>query len=98
MRIIIEIEGTEAIVKTVQTGATVVQAPAAPGMPTNLVPPEVLAAAAAVGALNAGPAPSVGAQTPGAPPLPVSTTAPATSVAGVSDQPAGAAPTSSLNE
>ncbi|HXX77135.1 MAG TPA: hypothetical protein VEI53_01475, partial [Ktedonobacteraceae bacterium] len=70
--------------------------------PTNQVPPEVLAAAAATGALNAGPAPNIGEQTPGAPPLPLSTTAlgtsPTASVAGISDQPAGEAPVSSLNE
>ena len=87
MRIIIEIEGTEATVKTAQTGAVAVQ------MPTNLAPPKVLAAAAAVGALNAGPAPNVVAQSLGVPLVQLSMTAPGAPAAGVGDLPAGAAPT-----
>jgi hypothetical protein len=93
MRIIIELEGIEATVKTVQTGAVAVQVPAVSAMPTELAPPEVLAAAAAAGALNAGPAPNVTAQLPGVPALPLSMTGPGAPVAGIGGLPAGAAPT-----
>ena len=98
MRIIIELEGTEATVKSLPTGETAVQTQATPTILTNLIPPEVLAAAAATGALNAGPAPNIGAQTAGVPPLTLSTTAPAAAATGLSNQPAGAAPVPSLNE
>jgi hypothetical protein len=80
MRIIIELEGIETTVKKEQT------------MPPGLAPSEVLTAAAAVGAFDAGPAPNVAAQPPGVPPLPSSMSGPGAPAAGVGDLPAGAAP------
>ncbi len=98
MRIIIELEGIEATVKKEQTGAVAVQVPAVPTTPTDLAPPEVLAAAVAAGALSAGPAPNVAAQLPGVPSLPLSMTGPGAPVAGVGGLPAGMAPITSLYE
>jgi hypothetical protein len=92
MRIIIELEGIDATVKKEQTGAVAAQMPAVPAMPPGLAPSEVLTAAAAVGAFNAGPAPNVAAQPPGVPQLPSSMSGPGAPVAGVGDLPAGAAP------
>ena|SRR5215472_12671541 len=93
MRIIIELEGTETTVKAVHTDTTAAQAPVPIVMSTNGVPPEVLAAAAATGAINAGPAPNIGKQTPETPHLTPSATVPGAPAAGVGDHPAGAAPT-----
>jgi hypothetical protein len=91
MRIIIELEGIEATVKTAQIGAAAVQVPAVPTMPPGLAPSEALTAAAAVEVLNAGPAPNGAAQPPGVP-LPLSMTGPDAPVADVGDLSAGAAP------
>src|SRR6266567_9080858 len=66
MRIIIEFEGTEATVKKEQAGAFAAQALGVPTTSTELALPGGLAAAAA-GALNAGPAPSVATQVSGMP-------------------------------
>lgn len=86
MRIIIEFEGTEATVKSAQTGPVATQVPAGPA------PSEVLAAAAALGALDAGPAPNVGAQLPGEPALPPPITGPGAPIAGIGALDAGSAP------
>jgi len=104
MRIIIEIEGAEAAVKSAQI-ADVSSQPIS--LPTTITapitsvevtpPPEVIAAAAAVGAENAGAAPTAGVRFPGIPPLLIPETESFASVASVGDTEAGAAPTASLN-
>jgi hypothetical protein len=95
MRIIIEIEGLEAIVKT-QLEAMPTTAPQASGAPT-MTPTAAtqsaeLRAEARIGAQNAGPAPTAAMQAPGAPPLPFAALGPAAPLAGASDMAAGAAP------
>jgi hypothetical protein len=94
MRIIIEIDGAEAAVTRLphEAAVQVQAAPTTRGGPT--APPAVLAAAAAVGAQDAGPAPTwVGA--PGIPPgpmPPMAVTGPSAPIASPSDVPAGTAP------
>jgi len=95
MRIIIEFEGTEATVKKEQAGAFAAQALGVPTTSTELALPGGLAAAAA-GALSAGPAPSVATQAPGVPPLPLSMSGPSAPVDGADGLPAGAAPNPSF--
>src|SRR5512135_2164411 len=91
MRIIIEIDGGEMTVKTVPNQAppaSLTQARVT--LPTQVgptAPPEVLWAAAALGAMDAGPAP-----TGGAPIAPIPLTGESGPVAGPHDMDAGAAP------
>jgi hypothetical protein len=97
MRIIIEIDGAEATVTRVPHEAAV-QVQAAPttfGSPT--APPQVLAAAAAIGAQDAGPASTwVGAPgVPQGPMPPMAVTDPSALTASPSDLSAGTAPGSS---
>jgi hypothetical protein len=87
VRIVIDTEGDKAAT-TMPQGEAAAQAAAEAPTP----PAEVLAAAAVVGAKNAGPAPSFGATTTGAPPLPPATPEAGAPGAGPEDQAAGAAP------
>lgn len=87
VRIVIDIEGDK-------EATTVPQAEAATqAVPEASTPPaEVLAAAAAVGAMDAGPAPSFASPATGAPPLPSAMPQAGYHGAGAEDESAGAAP------
>lgn len=106
MRIIIEIEGVEEAGKSAKVGQVFPQSDSIPTMATGPATPvempapsEVLAAAAAIGAENAGAAPTAGAHFPGMPPLQIPAAAePIGPITGIADSEAGAAPTASLNE
>ena len=87
VRIVIDTEGDKAAT-TMPQGETAAQAVAEAPAP----PAEVLAAAAVVGAQNAGPAPSSAAPTTGAPPLPSGGLEASASDVSSDDQAAGAAP------
>jgi hypothetical protein len=92
IRIVIEIEGAEATVTTDTSGATVGGKTLPATTPEPTAPPEVLAAAAAIGAENAGPAPAVTGSPPASPEQIRSAIAMIAPVAAVADQDAGAAP------
>jgi hypothetical protein len=86
VRIVIDTEGDN-VATTVPQGETAAQT--APEPPP---PAEVLAAAAAVGARDAGPAPTFAPPTAGAPSLPQATPQAGVQATGSQDQSAGSAP------
>jgi hypothetical protein len=90
MRIIIEVEGGEAEVSTQPAGRPSERGTRALGAATP--PPEILAAAAAVGAQDAGPAPTEAPPGTGAPTIAIPSTTSRAPGAGPSDESAGAAP------
>jgi hypothetical protein len=90
MRVVIEIHDGEVTAAMPQPRI----AAAATGLPTP--PPEILAAAAAVGAMNAGPAPTE-AMAPGTPVAPTPTVALPPAAGEAADLAAGAAPGDTTN-
>ena len=82
MRIVIEIEGAEVSAKNSQVNIE----------ESKLPPADVVEKAAAIGAQDAGPAPTETAQSPGVPPLRSQTTGLGAPVAGIGDLAAGTAP------
>jgi hypothetical protein len=97
MRITIDLEGIEpAVTQTAappSVAATTSYGPTpgtAPGQPTP--PPEVAAAAQALGAHDAGPAPDFSGMTSGMAPLPFMSMGPSAPMASAGDMSAGAAP------
>lgn len=91
VRIVIDTEGDKEATTVPQAEAAAQAAPEA-----SRPPAEVLAAAAAFGALNAGPAPSFASPTTGEPPLPSAMPHAGSPGAGPEDQSAGAAPGTQL--
>jgi len=93
MRITIEIDGAEAALKTGQTGDTAVGGQAAPASGqagVSTVPADFLARAAAMGALDGGPAPS--AAGPASEPMQFTSVGPGTLMGSAGDISAGTAP------
>jgi hypothetical protein len=88
MRIIIDIDGGEAEVRAQPSGPPSGREMGAPGAP----PPEILVAAAAIGAQDAGPAPTEAPPGTGAPTIAIPSTTFRAPAVGPSDESAGAAP------
>jgi len=92
MRIIIEIDGAQAA-PTMPQGEVTAQTPGAATTATYAtMPTETLRMAAALGALDAGPAPAAPMELAGAPPVPFPLSEPSAPMAAPGDLAAGAAP------
>ena len=92
MRIVIEIDGTEATTSVLRTGAAPQSGAAAPGASTYTALPTGVTAEEGIGAHDAGPAPAMATISPGAPPIPSPSPSSGAQSAGVGDLAAGAAP------